>query len=97
MCYKILLGDYQEQFFFYTEKAKMQLQKIKQGTGLPLVVQWLSICLQHRGCGFNPCPGTNIPHAKGQLRLSNATIEVHVLWNPHTASMTPSGQINISV
>ena len=75
----------------------MQLQKIKQGTGLPLVVQWLSICLQHRGCGFNPCPGINIPHAKGQLRLSNATIEVHVLWNPHTASMTPSGQINISV
>ena len=75
----------------------MQLQKIKQGTGLSLVVQWLSVCLQHRGCGFNPCPGTKIPHAKGQLRLSDATFDAHVLWNPHAASMTPSGQINISV
>lgn len=75
----------------------MQLQKIKQGTGLSLVVQWLSVCLQHRGCGFNPCPETKIPHAKVQLRLSNATIEVHVLCNPHTAPMTPSGRINISV
>ena len=36
----------------------------KTRTGTFLVVQWLRLCLQCRGCGFDPCQRTKVPQAK---------------------------------
>ena len=43
---------------------------LRMGLGAPLVVQWLRITLQCRGCGFNPWfRGTKIPHVSEQWSL----------------------------
>ena len=42
---------------------RMQLKKNKQTGGTCLVAQWLKLCSQCQGPGFDPWSGTDIPHA----------------------------------
>ena len=58
----------------------LQIWELKNavGAGLPLVVQWLRMCLGVQGTLVRSL-GTLIPHAEGLLSPSTTTTEVHAL------------------